>query len=545
MTEHIRFTKDNGAFKSGDIVEAKTEEEVKIWLQVPGVELVQPEAKEIKPKPDINKVKPEPEIPKKEIAKSMRITTEIVKYPDEPILNENGEPYWLSINYKKISTTTNLENKKMIEIAIANKPLVDVPEFTLKNQHEYKCHKCCATIISNSHEPEVCTQCNRTSTFTRLHDEINPDLWSIPHWEDINNLDPKQMYEDLVTISKKLIIFNDQVEYKIFILWIISTWKLEAWDTVGYPCFIGPPNSGKSTALRFISRLGYRAPKASAIKQAAIPRLCHYWNVTLLVDEAHDKLNSRGETSAELLAFVKDSYKRGSTYITCDNNDQKKLFVTRNFGFKAFAGERTFKPSVLSRAIVFLMDKANPEVAKFNYVENDIQRLQTQLINYRVKTGVPPDLSNDFILKGRTREIFESIIATARHIGIQTDDIIEYAKERDNEIEEEIKQSTQCEVLEIIKKYIDDPHELPDYDRLEFSRVFDDLGWNSTDDETLRKNRQQLGYIFSNLGLKIKRSDNKRFFAFEDKANKKRLSELFKRFGFSSEKQTKLKGTEK
>jgi len=459
----------------------------------------------------------------------------------EPVLNDKNESCWLTRRYEKRSTAPF--NMPMKEALKENKYLVNVPVFNLLPQGQWQCQKCGATIQSNPSQPLECYEdqggCGRVSTFKILTEIINPDLWNIPHWEYIETLDTKKMYEDLVVLAKKLIIFNDPVEYKLFTLWIISTWKLESWDTVGFPCFIGPPNSGKSTGLRLISRLGYRAPKASAVKQAAIPRLCHYWNVTLLIDEAHDKLNNKGEASAELLAFVKDSYKRGSVYITCDNNDQKKLVITRNFGFKAFAGERTFKPSVLSRAIAFLMDKGTPEIAKFSYVEDDIQKLQTQLLNYRFKTDSPPDLGNDFILKGRTREIFESIIATAKHIDVPIEDVIEYAKERDNEIEEELKQSTQYEVLEIIKKYVDNPHLLSDIDRIEFNTILKDLGWDSTDEETLRKNKQQLGYIFSNLGLKIERSNATRFFAFENKVNKKRLPQLFKRFDFS-EKQQKL-----
>ncbi len=454
----------------------------------------------------------------------------------EPVLN-GDEPKWLIV--KKIRKTDAnvkdiVENTMNVEEELA---------FELQQQGQWRCKKCGAIIISNMEQPLECSKeqggCGRTTTFTRLTEEINPDLWNIPHWEDLKKIDPYQMYEDLVALTKKLVIFNDPIEYKIYALWTISTWKLENWDTVGFPCFIGPPNSGKSTALRLISRLGYRAPKASGVKQAAIPRLCHYWNITLLIDEAHDKLNNRGETAAELLAFIKDSYKRGSVYISCDNNDQKKLVITRNFGFKAFAGERAFKPSVLSRAIVFLMDKATPGISKFSYVEDDIQKIHTQLLNYRFKTDNPHDLGNDFILKGRTREIFESIIATAKHIGMPIDDLIEYAKERDNEIEEELKQSQQYEILEIIKKYADNPHLLPDIERIDFNDLLHDLGWDTTDGGELRKNKQQLGYIFSNLGLKTERSHSIRFFAFENKVNKKRLPQLFKRFGLS-EKQQKL-----
>ncbi len=64
MTE-IRFTKDVGLFKPGDVIEA-TEEHVKIWMNAPGTELVQPEIKEIKP---------EPELPRQEIVKTKEETT--------------------------------------------------------------------------------------------------------------------------------------------------------------------------------------------------------------------------------------------------------------------------------------------------------------------------------------------------------------------------------------------------------------------------------------------------------------------------------------
>jgi len=466
-----------------------------------------------------------------------------MEYPNEPVLNTDGEPCWLTIKYEKVSTATNLEHTKMIQLIEHDEPLIDMPVFTLKNQYTYQCNKCGNIFINKLHAPEICPEdqggCERPSTFIRLHDEIMPDLWSIPRWEDIVKMEPKQMYEDILDLTKNLIVFNNPIEYKIFTLWTISTWKLENWDTVAYPCFIGPPNSGKSTALRLISRLGYRAPKASGIKQAAVPRLCHYWNVTLLIDEAHDKLNSRSESGAEMLAFIKDSYKRGSVYITCDNNDQKKFVVTRNFGFKSFAGERSFKPSVLSRAIVFLMDKATPPIVKFSYAEKDIQRLQTQLLNYRFKTDMPPDIGEDFVLKGRTREIFESIIATAKHIGITIDDLIEYAKERDNEIEEELRQSTQYEILEIIKKYVDNPQLLPDIDRIDLKDVLNDIGWDAAEGIELKKNKQRLGYIIRDLGLHSERSGRIRYLSIEDKRNKKRFPQLFKRYNLL-EKQEKL-----
>jgi hypothetical protein len=250
----------------------------------------------------------------------------------EPVLNDKNELSWLTRHYEKRSTKDT--NRPMGEIIKESAPLVDVPIYSLKPHGLWKCRKCGAETQSITEKPDYCKSGDHSSTFERVTKIIKPDLWKIPHWEDIE-INKKELYENMLTIIKNLIVFSDEIEYQIYTLWIMSTWKLEAWDTVGYPVFIGIPNSGKSQALLVIHNLGYRAPKASGVKSASIPRLCHYYNVTLLIDECHNKLNPKTETGSELIDFCKDSYKRGSVYITCDNDDQEELKVTRNFGFKA------------------------------------------------------------------------------------------------------------------------------------------------------------------------------------------------------------------
>ncbi len=447
----------------------------------------------------------------------------------EPVLN-NNEPKWLIIEYKQ--APCHRDPSKTVKQEIQDtEPLEIVPYFELKKQGLWQCQKCGAIIESHPEPPLECygdqEGCNRHSTFKPITKTINPDLWKLPKWEDIptDDIDMLSVYDDMLELIKKLLVFSEDIEYKILTLWIISTWKLERWDTVGYPIFIGIPNSGKSRALRIIYELGYRFLKASGIKQAVIPRLCHYYNVGVAIDEAHTKLNPRTETGAGLLEFIKDSYKRGSIYAVCDNNNQENVIVTRNFGYKAIAGEKSFNPALLSRGLIFWMDKAEPEIAKLSYIQEDIDKLRTRLLNYRFKLNDPPDLGNDFCLKGRTREIYESIIATGKHIGIKVDDITEYAKERDKREEEAIQSTVEYEILFLIKDYQEGKWVSDAPEGILLTEILAGLEWEN-DSQTIRK----LGYILRNMGLATKRTRKGRgvFYNYQD--NEKRLNKLYKRY---------------
>ena len=125
--------------------------------------------------------------------------------------------------------------------------------------------------------------------YTNKDFDIRKTLWELPKWKDYGNLNMSDVYNDMVQITKKVIFFSEQIEYKIFNLLIISTQKQECWFTVGFPVFIGPPNSGKSTCLETIAQMGYRIVKSINPTFAAMPRLTHYHRGGLLIDEAQDK----------------------------------------------------------------------------------------------------------------------------------------------------------------------------------------------------------------------------------------------------------------
>lgn len=391
-----------------------------------------------------------------------------------------------------------------------------------------ECSKCGKEYVSKE-TLFFCPHCNRKSIFIPITPAINPDLWKIPEWKDLKNFNMRETFEKALKLTKRMVIFQSDIQYKIYTLWIFSTWKVECFDAVGFLIFIGPPNSGKSRALDIIHELAYRAPKASGVTAAAIPRLTHNYNITLLIDEAHNKLNPRVEQGANLLDFIKDSYRRGSVYIVSDSNDDNNVIVRRNFGFKAIAGEKSFNPALLSRAIVFWMENAEPEIAKLDYVTDELGEIKTILLNYRYKMPCPPDLGNDFELKGRNREIFESIIRTGLQIGIDVDDIIDYAKGLKEEEREELKNSLEYDILTIIKNGSVIPYSNDEIDGVFTDTILSKIGWNSENADELRKNKQRLGYILRNLGVKTRRTAGGRFIPFD--INEERLKQLYKRFG--------------
>jgi len=441
----------------------------------------------------------------------------------EPVLN-NNEPKWLIIK-TKIKQQTN-QDKKLIE----NGKLESEYEviFDLKEPGMWQCNKCANVVQNLKGQPEYCTQesggCNRTSTFTQITKQIKEEIWKLPVWKEqqVNTLD---IYDSMNDLVRDFVVFPEEIHYKIFNLWIISTWKLGCWETVGFPVFRGIMGSGKTRALNIIRELAYRSVPASSATFAAVARLSHHWHVTLTIDEANNRLNKRTERGAELLDFVKQSYKVGSKYISADMNNQEEVVVSNNFGFKSFAGERSFDPALVNRGIDFFMEKAIPPTSKIEYSSEEFDRLRTMLLNYRYKTSDPPDLGENYILKGRTREVYESIIATGIHIGVEIDDVIGFAQEKEKEEEDDLQGTIQHEILKIIKNNYQENETLDDSpEEIEISRIAEDLGW------TEKKDKQKLGYILKNLGLKRKHKTTGSVLSLTDRSNNRRLGYLYRRY---------------
>lgn len=447
--------------------------------------------------------------------KEKPIEEEKEKESMEPVMYE-GEPYWLTIKGSPVSRNMT---------------------FILKKQGLWQCLKCGMVIESRLEKPLKCEGCKRSSKFEKVTKTINPDMWKLPNWKDIpiEELDMKKVYDDMLALVKSCVVFPESIHYKLFVLWIISSWKVENWRSVGFLIFKGPDNSGKTRALELIREMGYRMVHCAWITFPAIRRLTHFHNAGLLIDDMSSKLDRGRKSGREMLDFTENSYRKGAIYIDADEGSKKGMRTYKTFGFKAFTGERNFDAALLSHAIDILMHHDYPEIPKLSYVQDELDRIQTTLLNYRHKTGIPPELGQDFILRGKSREIFEPIISTGMHIGITVDDVIKYALNREGEKEEEFRSTLEWVVLNGIKEIEKNPqyHIGGEHDSLEYvsygdicKRISGKIG----DEGDMQKTHQQIGYTINRLQLKKKRTRKGAIIPINDPKNRRRLDYLYKRY---------------
>lgn len=458
----------------------------------------------------------------------------------EPVLDDDGKPVWLSVKREFIS-----DGRDIKEIIKKDEKLKVKKIFEIKQQGIWQCQKCGCLIQSNPDPPMECYEeqggCGRTPSFKAITKIINADLWKLPYWVDIQkeNLDFKKTYNEIIKIMKKLLVLPEEMHYKIISLWIISTWKSGYWNTVAFPIFRGEYNTGKTTALDFICELGYRMIHSAGTTFPAMVRATHFHNAGLCIDEASDRLNPKYETGREMLNFVKPSYRKGSLYTIADRENPEEMICYKNFGFKAFAGEKNFDPALLSRSIDILMQEEIPEIPNIKYVQEELDEIQIQLLNYRYKTDEPPDLGIDFCLKGRLREIFESIIATGKHIGIDVEDVKDFALNIKKEREEELQDTLEFDILSAIEKLsnIDTQSKITGEtdapEDLEYKSILKEMfpKYDDMENEQRKQKAASLGYSIKNrLHLKKKRMGKGTVLILNDKKNQKRLNYLYKKY---------------
>lgn len=449
----------------------------------------------------------------------------------EPVLN-SGNQKWLMITKQKIMPS---DDPRPMNERLQNP--ID-PETTLDIQrmdpNMWECKKCGAQFYSEG-QPNTCESCNRSGPFEQLTKNINPDKWKLPYWEDIpkDDINMILVYEEIKQLIKNCIVFPEEIQYDLFTLWIIASYKKESFNTAPFLIFRGLISSGKTRALDLLRELGYRMVHSTGVTFPAMCRLTHFHGAGVLVDEIDNKINRKYEAGIKFLDFLKPSYRRGSTYTVADKEDQEETYTYKNFGFKAFAGETGgYDQAVFSRSIDFKMEEDYPHIPELMYIQKDLNYFQTVLLNYRYKFNDPPALPMEFPLKGRHREIFAPLIRTASHIGIDHEHIIKYVKERKQEQIDDLQDSTEFTLLKAVYELQHGLNEdgyttLDDAETREhisYKELSEQMGWDGSN--------QKLGYLVKKkLQLKTKRIGKiGTCLILKDKKNKEKLRKYYRRY---------------
>jgi len=464
----------------------------------------------------------------------------------EPILNSNT-PKWLIITKTVDSDIMNDPRELKKKLKDPGPPVTHI-EFGTTEPNVWRC-KTCGKEFQSDQKPTNCLPkdkggCERATNFERVTSNINKDNWKIPHWkelstDEINMLD---VYHELLDLIKRCIVFPEDKVYEIYTLYIIATYKKEAFSTAPYFMFRGLPESGKSRALDLLWELGYRMVLSTSVTFSALCRLSHFYGAGVLVDEIDNKIDKRTESGREMLDFIKPSYRKGSVYIVSDKEDQTATISYRNFGFKAFAGEEGGRDVALfTRTFDIHMQQGYPEIDDLTDIQEDLDRMQNILLNYRYQFIDPGPLPDDFPFKGRTREIYGPIVRTAVHIGLDPQGIIDYITSVKQDELSEIQETIEYEILKAIFNIQHGIHDETDNgqqalgdddapETLSYKQIAERCGWD-TDTEEGKKKQQRIGYVFKKkFFLKTKRANNGTVLLLTDEKNITRLRSLYRRY---------------
>jgi hypothetical protein len=316
--------------------------------------------------------------------------------------------------------------------------------------------------------------------------DIAWDLLNIPTYKK-RAYDAAELYQDIITLSKRVFVLSKEVEYKIYALWLMATWKVHRFNTVSFLSFVSPHNSGKTILLEGIRAMGNKAVLSSNTA-VVIPKLSHTIGVLPLIDEAHE-LNANDKT---LFTFLKSSYRRGSKYIKSKEGTDTDIVALDNFGFKAFAGEEGFGNSALADRCISINPEIEgiPEVQKLSYVQMELDSIRDRLLLFAMEDKFVFDLGNDYTtLSGRTRELYEPLIAVAKHIGIDYSDLEAHALLDKTEKREARSTTIEYEIL----AYINDTPGT----KIMKECIISYLGWKQDTVDARRKAGARLGYQFA------------------------------------------------
>jgi DNA-directed RNA polymerase subunit RPC12/RpoP len=443
----------------------------------------------------------------------------------EPVFIKNSEI--IQEKWLEVKQVEEFDKRNMGEALKNPVPPLRKVTFKLLDTSLYECLKCGAKIKTDGKEPIYCKSGGHDADFKMITSDIEvpKNIWRIPIWIDLD-IDMFEIYDDLIKLLKQTIKFQEEIQYKIFALWIIATYKHPLWETIPYLHFKGLPASGKTRAMEMAKLLAYRSVLVSGITFTAIVRINHNYNVSLCIDEIDSKLDERNEMGREYTDFLKSGYKKGSMYIASDLNDQKKVVYYNNYGPKILTGEKgIYNEALLSRTITFDMEQDFPEISSLSTIEQECNDIRTKLLNYRFKTNMPDILTDEIPLKARYREIFDCLIRTAQHIGQKTDDLIKFAKDMEEAIIIEMQGTIQWDVLNVLYE-ASCQGTLDAVEGIKLSQILEELDLG---DEP-KKNAQRLGYIIKNFGLVTKKKRDCTWLSFVDLKNSHKLNYLFKRY---------------
>lgn len=176
--------------------------------------------------------------------------------------------------------------------------------------------------------------------------------------------DGEEIFEAIIKWLKRVLVLGDEGEYTAITAFGMMSWFAFRYDTVPYLRFLGEYGTGKSTALRALAKLCYRAVNISGVvSPAPIYRIIKQIKGTLIIDEADLRGNPLHK---QVVHILNHGYSRGVAVVRMGRRHEPETFEP--FGPKVIATREAFGDTALeSRCLTIdMVFRKIPGLASFN-----------------------------------------------------------------------------------------------------------------------------------------------------------------------------------
>jgi hypothetical protein len=331
-------------------------------------------------------------------------------------------------------------------------------------------------------------------------DSTIPSVQHIHFAEGIEDaVSAKELFED--TMALLMATVDVSVEHVCALsAWAIGTWFVQKFPVAPYLSFVGPPGSGKTTALRAMRLICWRALATADITSAAFYGISDKVGTTLLIDEAATLANRR-----QILHLMR----AGSTpgFVTFRKNE-----TFCSFGARAFSWTELPDDSALnSRSLIVpmkcssrrdLLPVTHPPIAAH------AQKLQRRLLHFRMSnySAMSADrVAGEEDLQPRSRDLLRCLSAPFRKVPDVTE-VLHHVFQNQESLREMVsaqQAATASAVYQASHEYSGGNWQVP-FSSLK--RVANN--WLQSKNEPAIKSEKALGRLLTTLGFADRRTTN-------------------------------------
>lgn len=363
-------------------------------------------------------------------------------------------------------------------------------------------------------------------------------------------MDKIQLYKDIKSYLKKHFDFRDSRECSVVIAWALGTYAYKAFNAYPRLVFYGPKQSGKSKMLTFLSKVCCNPQYTIIPSTAAMFRIIQKWKPTLLLDEFNLFRSERGYTDREVVAMLRQGYKKGGKIPRCEklrlrtedgSRELQEVVFYEVYCPVAFAGLTIDDDQLLDRSIAINLVRSN-NIFITNTCIDDVWFHKDKMVTWEglincisksideeevKKTAVGIDECM-IPISGRDRELWSPLLSVAYYISGGNhsefwDDLVDYMQEYIRKKQEEDLSSFDLSVLSEIGRLND----ISQFQAKDISELMNQGVSRVTD----QVSSHAVGHALKRLGIPFRINTGRKYYSLKEEEYKL----LKQRFGITDE----------